>query len=329
MATVALTGATGFVGGHMVGALLAKGHKVRALVRERGDAPRLPRGADGTIACEVVVGDSADPAAAADLVAGADACINLVGIIREVRRLGRTFQRAHVETPRVLTGACAAKGVRRFLHMSAMNARDVGVSEYQHTKFEGERIVRRSGLDWTIFRPSMIMGEGSEFLAMAKGWMSGHAQPWVFIPYFTGGREDTRVPLGGVTPTDPVVAPVDVRDVCAAFVRAMDEPRSVGEVYNLCGPEAMSMPAMLKFMRDNTPGAMRGKPVWGIPADAAATQAMVAGALGLGQMLPFDAGMARMAAEDTVADTTKAREDLGWSPRPFTRTYREYAGEGH
>lgn len=319
--TIALTGSTGFVGRTMVPALLAAGFHVRALARSRDKAREvLPN--DTRVS--VILGDAANPADAKELLLGADACINLVGIIREDRRSGQTFQRCHVDATRVLVSACEQLSVARFLQMSAMGVSDVGVSAYQLSKWDAEAALRFSSLKWTILRPGLIHGPDGDFTQMAQKWVKGETAPYFFLPYFTGGKPDARVPLGGINPKVPSVAPIAVEDVCAAFVASLTSDQSIGEVYNLCGPDTMTWPAFLTTLRDNTPGAHKFSP-FGIPSEPVALAAKAADLLGLGSLLPFDEGMARMGAQDSTADTTKARRDLGFRPRPFASSYAKYA----
>ncbi len=316
--TVAVTGSTGFVGRYLVPELLARGINVRALARSRDKADQtLPRPGEYTGRLTLVVGDILNPADAKSLLDGADACINLVGIIREVPRDGVTFQRLHVDATRTLVQACEVVGVSRFLQMSALNVRPVGVAAYQTSKFEAEQAVRRSSLDWTILRPGLIFGKGSEIVRLAQGWSTGHTPPFVFLPYFSGAVEDQSVPMGSVKRTEPRVAPIRVEDVCEAFANALSSEAAVGEVYNLVGSDTLTWPEMLTHMKENIPGALPGLVPFGVPAEIAAVKAVVASHLGLGQFLPFDAGMARMGAEDSVADLTKAREELHVRPRGF------------
>src|SRR6185436_3803897 len=90
-------------------------------------------------------------------LADADVVINLVGILNERGRDGRGFERAHVALTRGLVDACRASGVSRLLQMSALNA-GRGTSHYLRTRGAADAVVQRSGLDWTILRPSVIFG---------------------------------------------------------------------------------------------------------------------------------------------------------------------------
>lgn len=325
MATIAVTGATGFVGRYIVRELVSRNHSVRALVRSREKARRVLPERSVTL----VQGDISDPGRAEELVQGCNACINLLGIIREVRggpgQRPQTFQRIHVDATRTLVNACQQRGVRRFLQMSAINASDTGVSEYQRSKFEAEMIVRLSDLDWTIFRPAIIHGKESEIVRLAQAWASGHGAPYFFMPYFTRAVEDKRVPLGPVDEHDPSIAPVLVNDVARAFADALENPKTIGEVYNLAGEEVLTWPQFLSYMRDHLPGAHPEQPVWGIPAPVAARAAAVAKQLGMGRMMPFDEGMALMGAQDATASLEKAREHLNWRPAPFRESFAKYA----
>lgn len=321
--TAAVCGATGFVGRAIVRELVTRGVAVRALARDRAKALRvLPR--EGVT---LIWGDVLDAATAAELVRGADACVNAVGILREDRTPGhaRTFEKLHVHAVRGLVRACEQAGVRRFVQISALGVRHTGVCEYQRSKWEGELAVRRSTLDWTVLRPGLIHGPESDFLRVAKKLVSGQSPPWVFIPYFCREEEDKRVPLGSVRHVDPMVAPVAVEDVARAVAAALANDATIGEIYNLVGSETLSWPAMLSFYRDTLPGANGELEPHAIPSSVAALAAWKASLLGLGGLLPFDEGMARMGAEDAVASLDKARTDLGIDFKPFRASAAAYA----
>lgn len=320
--TVAVAGAAGFVGRHVCAELLSRGYGVRGLVRDRERAravlPRDPR-------LELVVGEATDDGPAGNLVRGCSACVNTIGIIREAG--SDTFQKAHVDTVRSLVRACREGGVGRFAHISALGVWDEGPAKYQKTKFDGEMILRRSDLAWTIFRPSVVHGRGSKFIEMAVGWVSGDSAPWFFLPYFTRGVPTSTMPGAGVRREDPRVQPVAVEDVAWAVAQSLERPESVGEVYNLGGPDAMTWPDMLRAIRDAVPTSNAELEPLGVPAELAVVQAVAAKAVGLGGLLPFDAGMAQMGSEDSVASLAKARADLGFEPRPFLPALWAYAGE--
>lgn len=327
--TIAVTGATGFVGRYVVRELLSKGYAVRALVRE----PAKARDAFGTQAgkdVSLVVGDVLDARVLDELLRGCAACVHLVGIIREVRGESaggaQTFERAHVHATQGVVEACVRAGVKRYLHMSALGVGADGRSAYQQTKWRGEQIVRRSGLEWTIFRPSLIHGADGEFVQMMNKLTGGEMPPFVFIPYFARTKVDMRVPLGAMSFEPAMVQPVAVEDVAKACASALEREQSIGEVYNLVGSERLNWQELTEFFRDTLPGGNPRMGVWYVPGTHAAMAATVAGKIGLGGLLPFDAGQALMATEDSVADPTKARHDLGVEARAFRATVRRYAG---
>lgn len=321
-ALVAVTGATGFVGRHVVRALLASGYTVRALVRDPAKAAQvLP--ADRRI--QLVQGDVLDRKSPANLVAGTEACIHLVGIIREVGT--QTFKRMHVDATKAMLEATAATGVSRFLHMSAMGVTPDGKAEYQRTKFEAEQMVRRSGLRWTIMRPSLIHGAGGEFTSMLKAWCTGQAAPFFFIPYFTRLVEhDQPVLLSRISLESAKVAPIHVDDVARAFVAAIGNPATESEIYNLSGPDVMDWPTMLGTFRDALPNGDTLLPIIGLPALPHAYMAAAAKRIGLGGLFPFDAGQAFMAELDVAADCGKARLHLGFAPKGYKSSLASYAG---
>ena len=212
---VLVTGGTGFVGRAVVAALAREGHQPMLLAR-RPETPAVRRLAAATGAM-VFAGDVVEPDTLTDAFAGAEAVVHLVGIIGECGPA--TFDRVHrTGTENALAAAREASGIRRFIHMSALGTRPRAASRYHQTKWAAEEAVRASGLDWTVFRPSVIFGPGDQFLnlfARMSRWTP-------VLPLMGSGQGRLQ--------------PVAVEDVATAFARALTAPRAVGQVFDLCGP---------------------------------------------------------------------------------------------
>ncbi len=230
---IAITGATGFVGRHVARVLVSRGHRVRALVRS---AARRP-GALAGVAVETVPGDLGDATALAALARGADALIHLVGIITEAGTA--TFEAVHVAGTRRLLAAAEDARVGRFVHMSAVGARDQpGATPYHRSKWRGEELVRRSSIASVIFRPSIISGPESapiRTLARLHRWSP-------LVPVFGDGRFPTQ--------------PVWIEDVALAFARATENAALTG-AFELGGPAALSYEAFLKAIGRRSPSCGR------------------------------------------------------------------------
>jgi uncharacterized protein YbjT (DUF2867 family) len=146
---LAITGGTGFVGRHLIRLALEKGHIVNALAR----SPQQARGGvtwiDGAI----------DPARNLDaLVDGVDAVIHVAGAINAADRAA--FARCNIDGTVAMIEAANRAGIKRFVHVSSLAAREPALSDYGWSKAESERRVESSGLDWTIIRPPAVYGPG-------------------------------------------------------------------------------------------------------------------------------------------------------------------------
>lgn len=228
---VLVTGGTGFVGTHVVNALLREGHAVAVLARRPESARnRYNR------PVEVAAGNVLDTASLARACAGREAVVHLVGIIWEKGE--QTFDRMHREAAENMVAAARGAGIRRFLHMSAMGSSEDSPSRYGSTKAAGERAVRASGLDWTVFRPSIIFGPGDGFVSLLAGLIRFNP---VFIPVLGPGT--TRF------------MPVSVYDVARVFVESLQKPETAGKVFEVGGPQTFTLNAI-----DREIAAAVGKP---------------------------------------------------------------------
>lgn len=303
--TILLTGASGFVGAAILRALLERGCAVHALVN------RKPLGVDDPrVVC--FAGGLFDAAAVDRAAQGCDAVIHVVGIILERPRDGVTFRRIHVDGTRAMTDAARRAGIARYVQMSALGTRPAAPAEYHRTKHQAELVVRDSGLDWTILRPSLIHGPEGEFMRMAAAWARGKAAPFLFMPYFGGGP----LGLGGAG----LLQPVYVEDVARAFVEALDNAATIGRAYDLGGPDRLTWPQLHRLTAEAVVGRRRA--VVPIPAWYARLLTRIVPA----SLLPFNASQVTMSQEDNAADLAPFIRDFGWTPRPFAPLLREYAG---
>jgi NADH dehydrogenase len=200
-----------------VEALSAERYHVRVPSRDRERAKSLIL----LPTVDVLDADVHDPATLARLVRGTDAVINLAGVLHDGRG-SRSFAQTHVELTRKLIAACTQTGVRRYVHMSALGADVNGPSRYQRTKGAAETLVRESGLDWTLFRPSVIFGREDRFLNRFA-WLLK------FLPIVFLGRSRARF------------QPVFVEDVAAAMVASLGNRESFGKTYELAGPRVYTL----------------------------------------------------------------------------------------
>lgn len=226
-ARILVLGGSGFVGRHVVARLVAAGWNVVVPTRYRERAKHLIL----LPTADVVEADIHDPLALEQLAAGADAAINLVGILNEARR--GDFDRAHVELPRKLVAACRTVRVPRLLHMSALNAGGTAPSRYLRSKGEAEALIADSDLAWTIFRPSVIFGREDSFLNL-------FARLERFLPVIALACADARF------------QPVYVGDVANAFVRAVDDDRTHRMRYPLCGPKVYTLRELVAYVGELT-----------------------------------------------------------------------------
>jgi len=213
---IVITGATGFVGEEVVKQARAAGYPVRAIVRDPQRAQWLAE----RYGVELFHGNVLYAPAIEGAMQGANGVIHLVGIIHESKE--NTFERTHAQATKNVIDEAKKSGVKRFAHMSALGVRENARSRYHQTKWAGEEYVRKSGLAWTIFRPSFIYGPKDKSINL-------FAQLIRRLPF---------IPVLGAGNTK--IQPISVENVAKAFVAAMRNDESIGKVYDLCGPEAFT-----------------------------------------------------------------------------------------
>ncbi len=279
-----VTGATGYVGNYVVKALLEAGHRVVAVSR-KGAKSSTASGKDlGTQSgAKYVVGDVASGAGLTEAAQGCEAVINLVGVIAE--RGDQTFQRVHVDGTRHALEAAKSAGAQRYLQMSALGAARDAASGYSATKFQAEELVRQSGLEWTIFRPSLIFGIGDDFF----GRVLKNLVATPVVPQIGDGKFPFR--------------PVWVGDVAQCFVQALTNPVTVGQTYDVVGPKEYTFRELLDLEMKALGGL---KPV--IPAPIFLMDIAVPLMQLLGPLAPITRDQYAMLKAGNTADPTRMQQ---------------------
>lgn len=296
---VSLIGGTGFVGSYIVDALLQAGHTPRLLVRA-GSEHKLHRAAE----CETVTGDIRNQAALAECLAGTDAVIYLIGILREFPAKGITFEESQYQGVERTLAAAQQQGVKQFLLMSA-NGVKAGGTAYQDTKWRAEQAVSRSGLAYSIFRPSVIFGDPRGRMEFCTQLQKELVQPPIPAPLFFGGFN-----LFGAGQFQ--LAPVHVADVAAAFVGALSNPEANGKIFHLCGAQAVSWKQIIQTLAQASGRSSK----LAVPAPAAVLK-LVASVLDKQPWFPITRDQLTMLLEGNTCNERGAWELLRIQPKAF------------
>lgn len=225
--TICILGGTGFVGSHLAAQLAAAGHRIRIPTRHR----ERHRALLVLPTVELIDANIHDAEILTELFAGCDTVINLVAILNETRN--DAFRAVHVALPHRIAQTCRKLGVKRLLHMSALNAdAKQGASRYLQSKGEGEDLVHAAAGDVlrvTSFRPSVIFGPGDHFFNQFARLVK--TAPGVLPLPCPNAR----------------FAPVFVDDVIKAFCTALDHKASYGQRYELCGPRVYTLRELMAY----------------------------------------------------------------------------------
>ena len=302
---VLVTGGTGFVGTHLVNRLLQRGHDVAVLAR----SPEKARNRYNR-SVEAVSGDVLDPASLSAAMAGRDAVIHLVGIIHE--REEQTFDRMHRQAAENVLAAAKAAGVRRLIHMSAMGSFEESPSEYGRTKAAGEKAVRVSELDWTVFRPSIIFGPGDGFVSLLAPIVKLNPG---FIPVIGPGT--TRF------------QPVSIFDVTRVFADALEKPETTRKAYEVGGPDILTLNDIYREIAAAV--GKRGKRLVHFPLWYGRLLARLFEALarrGVFADPPLTRDQLKSLSRDNVGDVSDTVATFGGEWKRFAPGIREYLSNG-
>lgn len=289
---VAVVGATGFVGRHVVPHLVTQGHRVRALSR---DGERRP---DWGSEVEALDADVTTGAGLDDGLRGAEAVVHLVAIPRE--QGGRTFEEVNVRGVERVLAAARAAGVRRIVHLSVLGVSDDPRLAYLHSKWRGEQLVRESELEWVVLRPSLLFGEGDGFFNLVKVTLTWWSPGIVAIP----GDGSTRF------------QPLSVDDLAIAVERSLVEPARAGSVYEIGGPAYVTYREIVDRVMAVT-GKRRlklGMPVPLLSAITAVTDRIL-------PIFPVSHDQIASLSRPNSTDLDAFERAFGVTPRPFDVSY--------
>lgn len=214
--TVAVVGATGFVGTSVVPQLAGAGYRVVAISRNGARRAEWPASVAARPA-DVATGRGLDAA-----FEGADFAVHLVAIPRQTR--GRSFEQVNVRGTERVVEAARRAGVRRIVHLSVLGVTDDPKLAYLSSKWRGEQAVRDSGLEWVVLRPSLLFGPGDGFFNLVKVTLKWWSPGIVAIP----GKGDARF------------QPLAVDDLAIAVERSVADPELAGAIYEIGGPDHMT-----------------------------------------------------------------------------------------
>jgi uncharacterized protein YbjT (DUF2867 family) len=307
MKKILVLGGTGFVGRHVCEKLAQLHWRVSVPTRHESharDIQMLPT-------LDVVPVNVHNEAALTRLVAGHDAVVNLVAILHGKQE---AFHKAHVALPQKLARACAATGVRRMVHVSALGADmrnpDGAPSMYLRSKGHGEMALHRAGLDLTMLRPSVMFGAEDKFL-------NTFAQLQKIFPV---------IPLAS---SHAVFQPVWVQDVAQAIVNSLQDSyahASIGQTFEACGPDIFTLKQLVQLAGSFSGiNHGRGRLVLGLPDVLGRLQARLM-ELAPGEPLMSRDNLASMTLPNIASGNLPGLEALGIRPASLEAIAPTYLG---
>jgi uncharacterized protein YbjT (DUF2867 family) len=297
MSTVLVTGASGFVGSHLVPAIVDAGHHVLALVRDDEAGERVQRRLTGAQRANLSIrrGDVTDPATLPAALAGADAVVHLVAIPRDWDG-GASLRLVNTEGTRNIVQAATDAGIRRFVHLGALGVADEPDLHYASSKAKGMAVVRASALDWTILSPSILFGPRDGFFNILADLV--RLSPGV-------------VPITGTG--DARFQPLAIGDLAKAAVRVLEDPSTAGREYLLGGPRSWTY----REIMEEVLRAMGAKRVL-LPMPVALIR-LVAGTMEALRIkaFPVATDQLRQLKLDNTGELDSVRSAFGFDPQPM------------
>lgn len=296
MATILVTGASGFVGSHLVPALIDAGHRVVALARtdESGRLVVERLAPADRHRVEIRIADVTKPTSLPPVLTGVDAVVHLVAIPRDLNG-GASLRLVNTEGTRAVVAAMRSARIDRLVHMGAMGVEDDPDLHYASSKAKAEALVRDSGLDWTILKPSVQFGAGDGFFNIIAGLV--RFSPGV-VPLAGGGTARFQ--------------PIHSDDVAAVVVKAIADPLTIAESIELGGPRYWTYREITREISDAL-----GKRRLLVPMPVSLIR-LVAGAAELVRLpFPVATDQLRQLRLDNIGPLGLVLDRFGFEPRPM------------
>ena len=291
---IVITGASGFVGSHLVSRLVSAGRGISCLARsERASKSLLAKG------CRVIRGDIIRPETLRGILHRDDFVIHLVGIIEE--KGPATFQAVHVQGTRDLVAEATREGAGHFFYQSALGADRESWSGYLRTKAEAEEIVRQSGIPFTIFRPSLIIGPWDGFTKKLADMLK--LSPVIPLP----GEGKAKF------------QPVYIKDWLRCIGQVMDDPGSFAGTYDIVGPEHLTYREIVEGL---SKAMGYRKPVFSIPMGFMKLSTSI-----LERFLPsppVTSDQLRLLEQDNIGERDALERHFGFRPTRLDDMFREF-----
>lgn len=297
---ILILGGSGFVGRHICEQMTRLGWQITVPTRRAANAASV-QSLPGVTVIEASVHRPAD---LARLMPGHDAVVNLVAVLHgdEDR-----FEQVHVQLPGLIASAMKKAGVSRLVHVSALGADPQGPSMYQRSKARGETVLHNAGLALTVLRPSVIFGAEDKFLNL-------FADLQAVFPFMPLAGSGTRF------------QPVWVADVARAVVACLQKPDTIGQTFELCGPDVLTLGQLVQ-QAGQWAGVNhgRGRPVIGLPRWVGWLQAL-AMEMAPGEPLMSRDNLASMKVDNIATGQRPGFQALGITPAAAAGVAPTYLG---
>jgi uncharacterized protein YbjT (DUF2867 family) len=296
---ILITGATGYIGRHLVVRLVAQGERPRCLVRDINRAASiLPAGK-----VELVQGDTTSPASLDAAVQGVDTIVHTAFLTADRKQsAGNEYEKTNVQGTANLIKAAKKAGVKRIIEMSGLGTKPDKPGSYMQGRYLAEKMLKESGLDWTIIQPSVLFGKNAPFI---KG-LADLIRTSPVLPLIGGGKV--------------MFQPIHVEDVVTVIVKVLEDPaRTTNKTYTIGGPAYYSftqlIDALLQAMRKQRIKAPVPTPLVGV--GAAVMEALL-------PRPPLTKAAMTLFTFDNTTDLNSVERDFGFTPMSFSTYLKEH-----